>query len=813
MLCNLFDATQRVAEMDGVGITLWKSKLTHYRIAMCGRAMKANAVRWRVDCLVNQPVAWAERRKTPLMTNSASSSSRYYLTTPIYYVNARPHLGHAYSTIVCDAIARRKRALGIETWFLTGTDEHGQKIERSAEKAGRTPEEFATAISGEFSGLWKRLGLTNDDFIRTTEERHKRGTQRLFAELRDKGFIYKGSYTGQYCVSDELYVDGPPGTVCPDCGRVTETVSEENYFFKLSAFERKLLEFYEANPGFMGPESTRREVVSFVRGGLRDLSVSRTSFSWGIPVPGDEKHVIYVWLDALANYITALGYGSDDPAERARFEKFWPADLHLIGKEISRFHCVYWPAFLMAAGIPLPRSVQANGWLLFDQGKMSKSRGNIVRAETVQEVLGADALRYFLLREIPFGQDGSFSFEALVQRYNSDLANGYGNLVSRVVNMVHKYFGGTVPNAGAETAAEAALRESAVRAIAAFGPAFDELNFSDALKALWVLVAETDGYLTAKAPWKRPVDRPEAEHVALQARVLATAAEAIRIITALVYPILPESAAKVWRQLGQGEIQEAVKQGFLLELSWGGLQAGTRFGEPAPLFPRAEKDAVERMQAIEEQNSLSVIEAASTCGAASSGFAAKTASSELSAPAAESAEKGAIMSEISETQNSWDNSPVDSVGVEAEDEALAYETVSKAAELPAAPQVPAQLAPPQVAAPQVVAEPQYISIDDVIKVDLRVAQILVAERIPKADKLLRLEVDLGYEKRQILAGIAQYYEPEKLVGRKIIIVANLAPRKMRGLESNGMLLAASLEGGAPVLAGFLEDVPLGARLK
>jgi methionyl-tRNA synthetase len=403
------------------------------------------------------------------MTNSASSSARFYLTTPIYYVNARPHLGHAYSTIVCDAIARRKRALGIETWFLTGTDEHGQKIERSAALAGRTPEEFTTAIAGEFRGLWDRLGLSYDDFIRTTEERHRRGTQRLFAELRDKGFIYKGSYTGQYCVSDELYVDGPAGTVCPDCGRVTETVSEENYFFKLSAFERKLLEFYEANPGFMGPESTRREVISFVRGGLKDLSVSRTSFSWGIPVPGDEKHVIYVWLDALANYITALGYGSDDPADKARFAKFWPADLHLIGKEISRFHCVYWPAFLMAAGIPLPRSVKANGWLLFDMGKMSKSKGNIVRAETVEEVLGADALRYFLLREIPFGQDGSFSFEALVQRYNGDLANGYGNLVSRVVNMVHKYFGGVVPKAGAETAAETALREAAVGTIAAFG--------------------------------------------------------------------------------------------------------------------------------------------------------------------------------------------------------------------------------------------------------------------------------------------------------------------------------------------------------
>ncbi|MGA7343366.1 MAG: methionine--tRNA ligase, partial [Terracidiphilus sp.] len=444
------------------------------------------------------------------MADSASSENRFYLTTPIYYVNARPHLGHAYSTIVCDAIARRKRAQGIETWFLTGTDEHGQKIERSAKLAGRTPQEFATAIAAEFRGLWDRLGLTYDDFIRTTEERHKRGVQHLFQTLRERGFIYKGAYSGQYCIFDEAYVDGPPGTPCPDCGRMTETVSEENYFFKLSAFERKLLEFYEANPGFMGPESTRREVVSFVRGGLKDLSVSRTGFTWGIPVPGDEKHVIYVWLDALANYIAALGYGSDDAADKKKFEKFWPADMHLIGKEISRFHCVYWPAFLMAAGIEVPRSVRANGWLLFDQGKMSKSRGNIVRAETVQEVLGADALRYFLLREIPFGQDGNFSFDALVQRHNGDLANGYGNLVSRVVNMVHKYFGGVVPEAGAETQVEAALRANAEAAIAAFGPAFDELNFSDALKSLWGLVAETDGYLTANAPWKRPEGQSEA---------------------------------------------------------------------------------------------------------------------------------------------------------------------------------------------------------------------------------------------------------------------------------------------------------------
>jgi methionyl-tRNA synthetase len=723
------------------------------------------------------------------MTNPVSRANRYYLTTPIYYVNARPHLGHAYSTIVCDAIARRKRAIGIETWFLTGTDEHGQKIERSAALAGRTPAEFATAVSGEFRGLWDRLGLSYDDFIRTTEERHKRGTQRLFATLRDKGFIYKGSYTGQYCVSDEAYVDGPPGTSCPDCGRITETVSEENYFFKLSAFERKLLEFYDANPDFMGPESTRREVISFVRGGLKDLSVSRTSFSWGIPVPGDEKHVIYVWLDALANYITALGYGSDDAVDQARFAKFWPADMHLIGKEISRFHCVYWPAFLMAAGIPLPRSVRANGWLLFDQGKMSKSRGNIVRAETVHAVLGSDALRYFLLREIPFGQDGNFSFDALVQRYNGDLANGYGNLVSRVVNMVHKYFGGVVPEAGAETAAEAALRESAVGAIAAFGPAFDDLNFSDALKALWLLVAETDGYLTANAPWKRPTDRPEAEHVALQARVLATAAEAIRIITALVYPILPESAAKVWRQLGQGEIADAAKHSFLTELHWGGLQAGTKFGEPAPLFPRAEKDAIERMQNIEEQNSKTVIEAASAEeNTAKTAAPAKTVAATPAAPArAPETKTPTVPAAVPVVQAA---APAAPVAAQAPDASLAAEQVA------AAPPVP-----------------QHITIDDFVKVELRVAQILVAERIPKADKLLRLEVDLGYEKRQILAGIAQYYEPEKLIGRKIVIVANLAPRKMRGLESNGMLLAASLPDGAPVLAGFLEEVPLGARLK
>ncbi len=716
-------------------------------------------------------------------TQTAPSTEHFYLTTPIYYVNARPHLGHAYSTIVCDAIARRKRALGIDTRFLTGTDEHGQKIERSARLAGKTPQEFADVIAGEFRALWDRLGLSYDDFIRTTEPRHIRGVQKLFATLRDKGYIYKSTYTGQYCVSDEAYVDGPPGTICPTCGRVTETVSEENYFFKLSAFERKLLQFYEANPNFMQPESTRREVISFVRSGLKDLSVSRTSFSWGIPVPGDEKHVVYVWLDALANYITALGYGSDDPAEQKKFEKFWPADLHLIGKEISRFHCVYWPAFLMAAGIPLPKSIRANGWLLFDDAKMSKSLGNIVRAETIDEVLGADALRYFLLREIPFGQDGSFTFDALVRRYNGDLANGYGNLVSRVVNMMHKFFGGVVPETGAAIEAETALRAAAERAINEFGPAFDEFNFSEALKGLWTLVAEADGYLTANAPWKKPTERSDADHTALQARVLATAAEAIRIATALIYPILPVSAAKVWQQLGLGEIQDAAKQAFLTNLQWGGLKAGTKFGEPAPLFPRAEKDAIDRMQNLENENNASAVDAA-----AGNKIVAPT-------PAAE---------------------PVKFAEVPKPEAPAEKPAPAAPAAVPAA--VPQTAAAPeaQSAPQQLVEEKQFITIDDFVKVDLRVAQILVAERIPKADKLLRLEVDLGYEKRQILAGIAAYYEPEKLIGRKIVIVANLAPRKMRGLESNGMLLAASLPDNpdsTPVLAGFLEDVPLGARLK
>ncbi len=708
-------------------------------------------------------------------------SAPFYLTTPIYYVNARPHIGHTYTTVVADAIARRERMLGRDVWFLTGTDEHGQKIERSAALAGEDPQAFTDRVSAEFRGLWDRMGLTYDDYIRTTDPRHKRGVAKLWNVLKQRGFLYKGTYTGQYCVWDELYVEAGPGAPCPDCGRVTETVSEENYFFKLSAFENKLLELYAERPEFIQPEARRNEVLAFVRGGLRDLSVSRTSFKWGIPVPDDPSHVIYVWLDALANYITALGYGSEN---EALFEKYWPAQLHIIGKEISRFHCVYWPAFLLAAGLPLPKAVVAHGWLLFEQSKMSKSRGNIVRAETILFVLGADALRYFLLREVVFGQDGSFSFDALVQRYNADLANGYGNLVSRTLAMIVKYCDGAVPQA----AYNEQIRSEAGLAVAEFGRQFAALEFSRALETVWALVASVDGYITARAPWKLAAD--EANRPALET-VLAICAEAIRIITALVYPVIPEAAAKVWAQLGLGEIEKA----NLRHLSWGGLAAGTRLGELGPVFPRADKDAAERMQQMEQEKSPTTPEA-------------------VAAPV------DPAVGRVSATQPAG-VTPVSAMGVApiAADPTVpglpvaAFEPGLQSFEDAALVGMATTPAPIQVEEVRAEALPQ-ITIDDFMKVDLRVAQVVVAERVPKADKLLRLEVDLGYERRQILAGIAETYAPESLVGRKVVIVANLAPRKLRGLESNGMLLAASLgDQGKLSLAGFLDAVELGARLR
>ena len=512
---------------------------------------------------------------------------KFYITTPIYYVNARPHIGHAYTTIVCDAIARRKRLLGYDTFFLTGTDEHGQKIERSASAAGTTAQKFADAVAAEFRTLFDKMGITYNEFIRTTEPRHKQGAQELWKRLQEKGFIYKGTYTGQYCVHDEAYIDGAkPGDPCPDCGRITETVSEENYYFKLSAFADKLLKHYQQNLDFIRPETRRNEVIAFVKGGLRDLSVSRSTFKWGIPVPGDPQHVMYVWLDALSNYCTAVGLGSKEKDEQEKFERYWPADVHMIGKEIIRFHAVYWPAFLMAAELPLPKAVIAHGWLLFEESKMSKSRGNIVRAESVIDVMGNDALRYFLLREIAFGQDGSFSFDAVVQRYNSDLANDLGNL-EPTLTMINRYFGGSVPYPSPRVAKkdeDGVIREQAERTIAEFSQLFDEYQFNRALECAWTLVGSVNKYLVEQEPWI-VAEKEGEENKARLATILYTAAEALRIVTALAYPVLPESAGKIWQQLGLGDITKF----NLSDLKWGQLPLGGKLGKVEPVFPRADK--------------------------------------------------------------------------------------------------------------------------------------------------------------------------------------------------------------------------------
>ncbi|HWR34469.1 MAG TPA: methionine--tRNA ligase [Clostridia bacterium] len=700
------------------------------------------------------------------------SHNKFYITTPIYYVNARPHIGHTYTTIVCDAIARRQRMLGADTFFLTGTDEHGQKIERSANAAGKSPQQFTDEVSAEFKALWDRMGIKYDKFIRTTSPEHKRGVQEMFRLLRDKGYIYKASYSGQYCVYDELYVDvNTPGAPCPDCGRPTETVTEENYFFKLSAMEDRLLKLYTENPQFILPETRRNEVIAFVRGGLRDLSISRTTFKWGIPVPDDPEHVIYVWLDALCNYTTALGFGSPDKNGQAQFERYWPADVHMIGKEIVRFHCVYWPAFLLAAELPLPKQIVAHGWLLFEENKMSKSRGNIVRSETILEVLGADALRYFLMREIVFGQDGSFSFDALVQRFNSDLANGLGNLASRTLSMITRYFKGEVPYpsaTAARAASDEAIAKLATETIAQFNVQWNEFQFSRALETAWALVGAVDKYIVENQPWAVAEKQDEDSRSRL-ATILYTSAEALRIVTALSHAVLPDSTAKIWAQMGLGDITKFK----LNELKWGQLSVGTKLGKVEAVFPRADKASIERMQQMEQDRT-----AAAAAAANGTNPEAKTESAQQ--PAGTGAQAG---------QSATQAAAANPAGVAAETSAPQPTTA-------AAPQSP------------------MITIDDFLKVDLRVGQVKFAEKVKGADKLLRIEVDLGYETRQVVAGIAKAYDPEKLIGRKVVIVANLQPRKLRGLESQGMIVAASFgEEGQPVLASFLEDVPVGSKLK
>jgi methionyl-tRNA synthetase len=639
--------------------------------------------------------------------------TKYYLTTPIYYVNAAPHIGHAYTTIAADLIKRFKRMQGYHAVLTTGSDEHGVNVERAAQRMGKTPKEFCDVISAEFQRQWQMLGLEIDHFQRTTDPKHARVVNDLFRRCRDNGYIYKGSYTGQYCIFDNLYVnDAKPGDPCPDCGRLTETVTEENFFFKLSDFTERLIELYELQPDFIQPETRRNEVLAFVNQGLTDLSITRTNIKWGIPVEGEAPHVFYVWFEALIAYKTAV----ED-------EGFWPADLHLIGKEILRFHAVFWPAFLMAADFPLPKKIFAHGWLLFEESKMSKSRGNIVRSEPIQEVMGADALRYFLLREVVFGQDGSFSYDALIGRYNSELANGLGNLVSRTLTMIGQYRAGAIPAGTVDPIADAARHT-----IADVTAAFDALEFTRGLESVWVLLSKLDKFIVERAPWKM-ARQPEAQ-ADLDA-TLYTAAEALRIANVLLAPVLPQSTQKIWNQLGMTEPLESTR---LDTLAWGQLPAGQKIGEISGVFPRIEaKEAIAKMQELEAR--------------------------------------------VTEQQNVM---------------------LGKASK-------------PEAATP---ATSNRISIDDFGKVDMRVGIVLSAESVKGADKLLHLKVDIGEpQPRTIVAGIAEAYTSQELIGRKVVIVANLQARKLRGIESNGMIVAGSIEGGKPVLAGFLEDVPIGARLK
>jgi methionyl-tRNA synthetase len=664
----------------------------------------------------------------------AAGKPKYYLTTPIYYTNGLPHIGHTYSTIVCDTIRRYKRMRGFDVVMTTGTDEHGVNVERSAKKAGIPESEFVAKMAAQWKALWDELGVQGDEFVRTTDLKHAHTVQWLFKLFKENGYVYPGHYTGQYCIYDNAYVDVKPGENCPDCGRPTETVTEANYFFKLSAFQKPLLDLYAKNPNFIQPEARRNEVLSFVEGGLRDVSITRTTLRWGIPVPGEEPHVFYVWFDALTAYLTAVG--------GPNYEKvgYWPADLHLVGKEIIRFHAVYWPAFLMAAGLPIPKQIWAHGWLLMDSAKMSKSLGNVVRPRPIVHVLGMDALRYYLLRETVFGQDGNFSYDALVQRYNSDLANGLGNLASRTAAMIEKNYGGKIPKAAALQAQDTVLAKEAQAAIGEVMEHYEKLEFSRGLEVIWSLISAADKYLTVEKPWSLG---ESTEEQGRRATVLWTTAEVLRVVTVLTHPVLPESTAKVWALLGQPGALGAVD---LEGLTWGQLAAGTALGKSAALFPRIEKaEAIERMEAMEK-----------------------------------------------EAQNA--PSPV-------------------AATTPAAAPATAGAAAPAAAVAPAAAE--KIGIEDFAKVEMRVGQIKTAERIVGADKLLKLTVDIGTEIRQICAGIAQFYEPEKLIGRKVAVVVNLAPRKLRGVESNGMIVAASVgPEGRPVLAGFPdEDVEVGARLK
>ncbi|HYV13987.1 MAG TPA: methionine--tRNA ligase [Pyrinomonadaceae bacterium] len=693
----------------------------------------------------------------------------FYVTTPIYYANSVPHLGHLYTMIVGDTIARSKRQRGVDTYFLTGTDEHGINIERAAQKAGRTPKEQADFVVSYYKKMTSEFGLDTahggyDIFMRTTEPFHYQGVSELWRRIakaktpKGNDALYKGHYEGWFCAACAEYKtedeyekpknEGDPPT-CLIHDTPLDRVSEESYFFRLSDYDEALLSVLEERPDFVRPDYRRNEVASFVRGGLQDLSVSRlkTSVSWGVPVPGDPAHTMYVWFDALTNYITAIGFGNEEREKAVGFEKYWPA-LHLVGKDILRFHAVYWPAFLLAAGIELPRAIVAHGmWLDPNGRKMSKTLGNTIELDVLQKHFSIDAIRYFCLREMVFGQDGRFGYEGLIDRANSDLASGWGNLSSRTLTMIARYCDSRIPSGlipedklllakrtGVDTD-ETTVAGFIELARDQFLHHFDNLAFSKALETAWSVVARVDKMITDAKPWDLAKDENQKQTLGV---VLYRAAESLRWLSVLLYPVMPEASRAIWRQLG---LDGSPAQIDPTQLKWGDLKQGAKIGEVQPVFPRMDKAKI-----MGDINSAAVPTEPS---------AVAPGPSEPSAPV------------VHATQ-------ADAVGVTS-----------------------------------------FIEIDDFAKVDLRVGQVLSAERIPKADKLLLMKVDIGEEQpRQILAGIAQYYEPEKLIGRKVVIVANLKPRKLRGLESQGMVVAASYgEEGRPVIATFTEDVPNGARLK